>query len=157
NTDGSVILSQGSAAVGGVLRGADSRFVVAFDVNLGGGSITDAELAGINYDLRLAWDGGVRKLIVQKDSAAAIALLQSDQTSHPHHTLVNSIKRQLNQQWEVHIMHAFRESNYVADYLASVGHSIRIGIRFVDNPSATLNHWLYFDLLGLQTPRIINI
>ncbi|CAL1382602.1 unnamed protein product [Linum trigynum] len=101
NMDGSVMLSQGSAAARGVLRSDEGLFI---------------------------------------DSAATIALLQGDQTLHPHHTLVNSIKRQLKQQWEVHIMHVFREGNYVADYLASVGHSIPVGIQIVEITSSMLNH-----------------
>ncbi|CAL1382608.1 unnamed protein product [Linum trigynum] len=54
NMDGSVMLSQGSAAARGVLRSDEGRFVRCFMVNLGGGSITHAELAGIDYGLRLA-------------------------------------------------------------------------------------------------------
>ncbi|CAI0374065.1 unnamed protein product [Linum tenue] len=101
NTDGSVLLSQNKAAAGGVIRREDGRMLRAFSVNLGGGSITHAELAGIDQGMRLAWEMGIRKLAVQTDSATAISLIQEDPSSHPHRMLVKSIRRSLSLEWEI--------------------------------------------------------
>ncbi|CAI0546516.1 unnamed protein product [Linum tenue] len=62
NTDGSVTISPESTSCGGIIRGSDGRFLKAFTANLGGGSITRAELAGIVYGLDLAWEQGARKV-----------------------------------------------------------------------------------------------
>ncbi|CAI0375604.1 unnamed protein product [Linum tenue] len=75
------MLAHKSTAAGGVLKGCDGRFIKAFDVNLGGGSITHAELRGIAHGLRIAWDEGLRKVLLQTDSTTAISLLK-DEDSH---------------------------------------------------------------------------
>ncbi|CAI0464258.1 unnamed protein product [Linum tenue] len=127
----------------------------AFSVNLGGGSITHAELAGIEQGMRLAWEMGIRKLAVQTDSATAISLIQEDPSSHPHRMLVKSIRRSLSLEWEVTIDHVFREGNFVADFLASRGHALPVGLHVVDVPGPILGYWLYYDTIGVQTPRSI--
>ncbi|CAI0429574.1 unnamed protein product [Linum tenue] len=157
NTDGSVVLAQGRSAAGGVIRDSEGRFLVAYSTNLGGGSITNAELAGIAQGLQLAWERGYRKVAVQTDSSTAISLIHSAETAHPHYTLVAYIRRLMEREWEVSLSHVFRESNFVADHLASVGHSLAIGTHMVDFPGAELRYWLYFDTLGVQTPRFIAI
>ncbi|CAI0467081.1 unnamed protein product [Linum tenue] len=155
NTDGSVVLAQKSTAAGGVLRGCDGRFIKAFAANLGGGSITHAELGGIVHGLRMAWEEGSRKVILQTDSTTAINLLKDADCHNPHYTLIAAIRELLARDWEIELVHVFREGNYVADYLASIGHSLPIGVHLIDIPSPTLRHWLYFDTIGVQTQRII--
>ncbi|CAI0616095.1 unnamed protein product [Linum tenue] len=57
---------------GGVVRDDQGHFLGAFVMNLGGGSITHVELMGILQGLRCAWELGVRKILLQTDSRAAI-------------------------------------------------------------------------------------
>ncbi|CAI0435262.1 unnamed protein product [Linum tenue] len=156
NTDGSVAGAQGSTA-GGVIRDEAGRFVRAFSANLGAGSITYAELAGIAFGLRLAWDEGCRKVKVQTDSATAAQLIHDATPGHIHFVQVATIRELLAREWEVQIDHVFREGNVVADYLASVGYSLPVGVHVFENPSPLLSRWLYFDLLGVQTPRSVII
>ncbi|CAL1397294.1 unnamed protein product [Linum trigynum] len=104
NTDGSVIPELGISTAGGVIRGSDGRFIKAFAVNLGGGSITHVELAGIAQGL------GARRVRLQTDSAVAISLLQSDQAVNPHHTMISLIRQLVARDWEVSIEHVFREA-----------------------------------------------
>ncbi|CAI0389172.1 unnamed protein product [Linum tenue] len=54
NSDGSVVLASGSASAGGVIRDSSGQFMKGFSVNLGGGSITHAELSGIAHGLHSA-------------------------------------------------------------------------------------------------------
>ncbi|CAI0436867.1 unnamed protein product [Linum tenue] len=157
NTDGSVIPALGIATAGGVIRNNEGRFLQAFSVNLGGGSIMHAELAGIAQGLRSAWESGARKVKLQTDSAAAISLLQSDQVNHPHYTMTAAIRNLLARDWEVSIDHVFREGNYAADYMASVSHDLPVGIHLFDVPDPRLSYWLMYDLVGVQMPRSINI
>ncbi|CAI0462096.1 unnamed protein product [Linum tenue] len=157
NTDGAVNLSEGTAAAGGILRRHDGRFIRAFAANLGGGSITHAELTGIVHGLRLAWDSGARKIEIQTDSVTAVHLIQSGVDMHPHHALIAEARRLIELDWEVKVKHVFRESNFTADYLASLGQSLQIGVQVIDNPSPTLNYWMFFDVMGVQTPRLVNV
>ncbi|CAI0402210.1 unnamed protein product [Linum tenue] len=50
--------------------------VRAFSGNLGEGSITRAELAGIAFGLKAAWEMGLRQVQVHTDSHAAIQLVE---------------------------------------------------------------------------------
>ncbi|CAL1401621.1 unnamed protein product [Linum trigynum] len=156
NTDGSVTGGQVITAAGGVIRNDEGRFVKAFSTNLVGGSITHTEMVGIVIGLQLAWEEGCQKVLVQTDSAMAVQLLQEATPGHPHYVQVSAIRDLLAREWEVHVGHIFREGNVVADYLASVGHALPAGVHVFKNPSSMLSNWLYFDTLGIQTPRLVN-
>ncbi|CAN0861256.1 Putative ribonuclease H protein At1g65750 [Linum grandiflorum] len=65
------------AATGGVIRDDRGSFVKAFTMNLGCCSITRAEMRGIMEGLKLAWSLVIRKIRVQSDSAADIAILSN--------------------------------------------------------------------------------
>ncbi|CAI0403559.1 unnamed protein product [Linum tenue] len=138
NTDGSVTHSPSSTAVGGIVRGNDGRFVRAFTMNLGGGSITRAELAGIVQGLKLAWELGARKVILQTDSLIEKTLIETASHHHPHFFAIAEIWRWLQLPWQVRIDHVFREGNYFADYLASIGHNYPIGVHVFDTTSSAL-------------------
>ncbi|CAN1167395.1 Putative ribonuclease H protein At1g65750 [Linum perenne] len=84
NSDGSVLGNRGGAAVGGLLRNEDGQCVEAFAMNLGICSITRAEIRGAIEGIRRAWSGGYRKVEVQMDSQAAIAILMDDSASIEH-------------------------------------------------------------------------
>ncbi|CAI0459079.1 unnamed protein product [Linum tenue] len=138
------------------MRSYNGRFISAFSANLGGGSITHAELAAIVWGLRMAWEKGARKVELQTDSLTAVQLLRTEVKHHQHRTMITAARRLLELNWEVRIKHVFRESNFVADYMASIGHSMPVGVHMFDVPSPMMNYWLYYDLVGVQTPRLIN-
>ncbi|CAI0405948.1 unnamed protein product [Linum tenue] len=137
------------------MRGSDGRFLKAFTANLGGGSITRAELAGIVYGLDLAWEQGARKVILQTDSSTAKNLIDKATPSNIHFTQVAVIRQRLNRNWTVRIDHVFREANFATDYLASMGHSQSIGVHILDRPDTKLLYWLMFDRVGGETPRFV--
>ncbi|CAI0418219.1 unnamed protein product [Linum tenue] len=124
-------------------------------MNLGGGTITRAELMGIRQGLQVAWDLGVRKAVLRSDSKSAVELIASATTSSPHFQLVSQVRRLINQEWEVRVEHTYREGNVVADYLASTGYNLLVGVHIVSVPSPMMQHWLLFDLVGSVTPRLI--
>ncbi|CAI0400170.1 unnamed protein product [Linum tenue] len=104
----------------------------AFSRNLGEGSITKAELAGIVFGLQTAWEMGFRQVQVQTDSLSAIQLIGSAGERHPHLALISEVRRLQALDWRVEIIHVYREGNVVADYLASLGHGRPPGDHFVD-------------------------
>ncbi|CAN0861950.1 Putative ribonuclease H protein At1g65750 [Linum grandiflorum] len=104
-------------------------------------SITRAELRAIVDGLELAWTLGIRRIQVQSDSMAAITILSKvSELEHQHATLVLQFKELCSRQWEVNLSHIYREANYVADYLANLGHSLTYGIHFFDFPDRGLSH-----------------
>ncbi|CAI0557845.1 unnamed protein product [Linum tenue] len=153
NTDGSVV--GGNAAAGGVIRREDGRMLRAFSGNLGEGSITRAELAGIAFGLKAAWEIGLRQVQVQTDSHIAIQLIGGAGERHPHLALVSEVRRLLALDWQVEVVHVFWEGNVVADYLASLGHGRPPGVHFVDTHCPILNYRLLFDCMGVSTPRLV--
>ncbi|CAL1367079.1 unnamed protein product [Linum trigynum] len=114
NTDGSV--KNGQAAAGGVLRDDSARILKAFAGNIGEVSITRAELEGMVHGLKMAWDEGFRRVVLQTDSQAAIRLIEGAEERTPHFLAVQSARRLLDRDWQVRLVHVFREGNYAADY-----------------------------------------
>ncbi|CAI0502095.1 unnamed protein product [Linum tenue] len=98
---------------------------------------------------------GLRHVQVQTDSHIAIQLVEGAGERHPHLALVSEVRRLLALDWQVEVIHVFREGNVVADYLASLGHSRPPGFHFVDTQCPVLNYWLLFDCMGVSTPRLV--
>ncbi|CAN0914173.1 Putative ribonuclease H protein At1g65750 [Linum grandiflorum] len=92
-------------------------------MNLGCCSITRAEMRGIVEGIKLAWYLGIRRIRVQADSAAAIAILSnSSSLDHQHAILVMQYKDLGKRQWEVTLNHIYSEANCAVDYLANLGY-----------------------------------
>ncbi|CAI0549764.1 unnamed protein product [Linum tenue] len=77
---------------------------------------------------------GFRQVQVQTDSLSAIQLIGSAGERHPHLALVSKVRRLQALEWQVEVVHVYREGNVVADYLASLGHGRSPGDHFVDAP-----------------------
>ncbi|CAN1178093.1 Putative ribonuclease H protein At1g65750 [Linum perenne] len=106
--------------------------------------------------MKLAWDLGIRKLLIQSDSEAAVAILRREDTNHQHAILVSEFMELRSRSWDISITHVFREANCGADYLANLGHSYCFGLHLFSQPDSTLAHWLRFDLIGVASPRVIS-
>ncbi|CAN1181551.1 Putative ribonuclease H protein At1g65750 [Linum perenne] len=106
-------------------------------MNLGRCTVTRAELRGAITGLELAWAYGFRKIALQLDSRAAVAILSQD--------------------WQVEIRHVYREANKAADFLASQGHMFPFGIHIFPLSDCNLGHILRYDCLGVSEPRFILI
>ncbi|CAN1822388.1 Putative ribonuclease H protein At1g65750 [Linum perenne] len=157
NSDGSVV--QGRAAAGGILRDDEGRGLLAYSMNLGICSITRAEIRGALEGIRRAWDAGYRRIEVQIDSQAAIAILTDNnaEITHTHALDVLEFRDWTSKDWEVRIRHVYREANFVADHLASQGHSKPRGSHQVDLTDSCLAHLLRYDCMGISEPRLISI
>ncbi|CAN1137711.1 Putative ribonuclease H protein At1g65750 [Linum perenne] len=156
NTDGSVIQPNSRAAAGGLIRNDQGSFVHAFTANLGNCSITRAEICAIVQGMKLAWELGIRKLLIQSDSKAAIAILLREDTDHQHAILALEFQELKSRSWDISITHVFREANCGADYLANLGHSYCFGLHLFSQPNSSLAYWLRFDLIGVASPRAIS-
>ncbi|CAN1162503.1 Putative ribonuclease H protein At1g65750 [Linum perenne] len=137
NSDGSVLIGQSKAAAGGLLRDEDGRCIEAFACNLGKCSITRAEIRGALEGIRLAWIRGFRKVQVQIDSEAAVAILLDSSQTIDHR-------------------HVYREANKAADYLANLGHSLDRGCHSVPLTDCNLAYFIRHDCMGISNPRLVN-
>ncbi|CAN1761170.1 Putative ribonuclease H protein At1g65750, partial [Linum perenne] len=156
NSDGSLCSHGNRAAAGGLIRDCEGKLVTAFAINLRSCSIMRAEIRGIVEGMRLAWERGIRKLSIQTDSRAAVALLTAeDDRLHRHASLVQQFHELRMRDWDVKIHHIYREANYAADYMANMGQSLGLGVHVSDNPDNSLLYWLRYDLIGVCEPRAI--
>ncbi|CAN0916926.1 Putative ribonuclease H protein At1g65750 [Linum grandiflorum] len=127
-------------------------------MNLGCCSITRAEMRGIVEGLKITWSLGIRRIRVQSDSAAAIAILSNGSSlDHQHALLVMQFQELCNQPKDVTLTHIYREANCVANYLANPGHSFTFGLHFINLPDRGLSHWFRYDIIGVSLPRSVSI
>ncbi|CAN1779703.1 Putative ribonuclease H protein At1g65750 [Linum perenne] len=117
-----------------------------------------AELRGAEIGLHIAWELGLRKVILELDSSSALAAIlgsQPEDTRHGH--IIQHIRNLRNRQWQVKLHHSYRETNQVADLLAHLGHRQSLGTHIVcDLPSNVLAA-LRSDCIGVVFPRSIII
>ncbi|CAN1743216.1 Putative ribonuclease H protein At1g65750 [Linum perenne] len=158
NSDGSVLHPSSKAAAGGLIRDELGRCLMAFSYNLGRCSITRAELRGAVHGLSIAWNLGYRRVLVQMDSAAAIAILEAKgEIDHQHAMEVIQYRELLTRDWTVKIKHIYREANKAADSLANRGHSLGLGCHLISGSDRGLGLYLRYDCIGVSENRLILI
>lgn len=118
-----------------------------------------AEIWGFLIGLRLAADLQIKHLLVESDSAIAIALLYSaDIDLHPLATIVGNC-RALMQLFETcRFQHVYRECNFVADALAKTSITLTRGTTIFSSPrslSCCPAGWFLMILLTLFTPELL--
>ncbi|CAN1748538.1 Putative ribonuclease H protein At1g65750 [Linum perenne] len=157
NSDGSVQGARGKAAAGGLIRDSEGRCLDAYTVNLGICSITRAEIRGAIEGIRRAWRAGYRRLEVQLDSSAAVAILLNQETSlaHQYALEVWEFRDLIQREWTVNVRHVYREANHAADYLASIGHYTPRGTFDFDISDCNLAYFIRYDCMGISEPRMI--
>jgi ribonuclease HI len=81
-----------------------------------------AEMWGVYEGLKLARSKSISNLIVQVDSAVVVHGIESGkQGSSFVWNIMGIIRHLLSLDWNVRIMHIYREANRYADMLANVG------------------------------------
>ncbi|CAN1148229.1 Putative ribonuclease H protein At1g65750 [Linum perenne] len=147
NSDGSVQGQKGKAAAGGLLRDNNGNCVLAYTMNLGTCSITRAEIRGALDGIRRAWDSGYRRLEIQIDSQAVVALLSetSSRITHSHALEVLEFQDWMKRDWEVKLSHVYLEANHAADHIASRGHTVPRGSHLVDPMDRNLAYFIRYD------------
>lgn len=155
NTDGARKIS-GNASAGGLIRNYCGEWVHGFGMNIGHCTITGAELWGLLQGLQLAWNIGIRQLLVEVDSRCITEILATD-TNYPNanSSLIQGIKRLLNMEWQVSLSHCYRETNYAADYLANQALLLPLGVHVFPTPPSGTEGWLLHDVSGTAYPRMV--
>ncbi|KAF7822893.1 ribonuclease H [Senna tora] len=139
NTDGAVCSRNGQAGCGGIFRDHKGRWLAGFMANIGHSTVLSAELWGIMYSLREAWERGYRKVELECDSSMAIkGVLETDCSTNMSHPTLFNIKAMLEKEWEVRIKPIPRSMNNCADRLAKMSLSYPSGILSLE----TMPEWI---------------
>lgn len=131
NSDVSVRGSNYKASSGGLLRDLNGRWVGGYVRNIGSCSISYDELWGLLDGLGLAWDNGIRKLLVEVDGQYVRGVVTSAGTAdNVHAHFIHDIKSMLGRDWSVVIQHIYCEGNRCANFMASLGATFPLGYHF---------------------------
>ena len=82
-----------------------------------------AELAAIRQGLAMAWNMGVKLFQLELDSKVVLTWLTNTNMNYPTNMLplICDCRNLLDQEWEVHMQHVYREANGGANALAKRG------------------------------------
>lgn len=153
NVDGSRNAT-GASGAGGVLRNWSGDWIQGFSHHIGIGEVLHAEVWGICIGIKMAVDLQIKKLIIESDSALAVALLNStDYELHPLATIINNCHGLMKFFDYCVIQHAYRERNTVADMLAKDGINMPRGTCFFTSPPAHTSQAVFEDITGVSRAR----
>lgn len=93
NSDGAVCNHGSKAAVGGVFRDHEGRFLFGFALDLSPCSVIEAELHAILAGINLARLKGFRMVMIESDSLLVVRFIRDGCSSrHPLFNLVSNIR-----------------------------------------------------------------
>ncbi|XVF61732.1 hypothetical protein PTKIN_Ptkin08bG0154100 [Pterospermum kingtungense] len=125
-------------------------------MNIGICDAFQAELWAVVQGLELAWNHGVRRLIVEMDSKVDYEFL-SNGADHFRNSCNLKYRwlKLLKRNWEVEVRFIYREANRSADFLARLGLSLDLGTKVFSIPPDDMLQVLQDDARGLAFPRTI--
>ncbi|RYR52825.1 hypothetical protein Ahy_A06g027695 [Arachis hypogaea] len=81
-------------------------------------SIEQAEMLGILHGLRMAWDMGMRRVIVENDAEEVLrSITKERRINQIHHETIREIVKMKQRLWELEFCHIYREANRSANWL----------------------------------------
>ena len=72
-----------------------------------------------------------------------------------HSQLVHSILELLQHDWEVKLVHVYRESNHATDFMAEFAKGLSIDCHSFDSPPLGIVNWLDYDKLENGFDRVM--
>ncbi|KAL4307123.1 uncharacterized protein LOC107605009 [Arachis ipaensis] len=158
NTDGSVKEEAKKAGCGGLLRTQQGEWIGGFTANLGYCQITQAEMWAVLYGLQMAWNLGMRRVIVEMDAIEVLKEINTHQSTKTIDPILREIEEYKERSWEIKFQYANRETNQCADWLGKISTNHQYGFNFIDNPPADIKHLLQIDAAEIQTScSLINL
>ena len=115
-----------------------------------------AELVAVRQGLAMAWNAGVKLLQLELDSRVVITWLTNKNMNYPTNMLplICDCRNLLDQEWEVHMQHVYREANGCGDDLAKRGTCQRNLMTMYSECPTSVNVSYVRDLSGLGEPRL---
>ncbi|XP_028805340.1 uncharacterized protein LOC114760240 [Neltuma alba] len=84
-------------------------------------TVGEAKARGILEGLELCWKMGFRKIEVESDAKLIGEAIKYKRNIEGNYNTFASIHEMLNLEWQVQINHVYREGNYCADRMATIG------------------------------------
>lgn len=157
NSDGAAKGSPGPAGGGVIIRDHRGQFISAFSANFGHCHALKAEVMAITKGIALARDLRIPKLEIQLDSLACVQFLSGNANVAGEY--VHDIKccraMLLEEDWEVKVIHVYREGNRAADWLANKGAAQSSNFILLDFIPTDLARILEEDIRGVALPRLV--
>ncbi|KAK4270879.1 hypothetical protein QN277_019646 [Acacia crassicarpa] len=153
SVDGAVSQGSKKAGCGGIIRNNKGEWISGFSHFLGRCDVEEAEEWAILLGLRLAWDEGFRRIMVESDSKMVIDKLLSGSTDITSSLVFLQIREMLCRAWEVKLHFAPRSLNALADAMAKRGLTISNVLNVCPD---SLRHVLAKDCMRLDPLTIIS-
>ncbi|KAL5777521.1 hypothetical protein ACOSP7_010447 [Xanthoceras sorbifolium] len=148
NVDGSA--ANGIISTGGVIRDHKKNWVRGFSINIGGGSILEAELWGVLEGLKMDSTFSPINFVLLSDSADAIGLVNGEvNASHPLLHIIQECKKLLDNRPLCTAAHCFREENG----FAKLGHVLDRGTTTFEEPPTPVFNLFQDDCTGVIVTR----
>lgn len=154
NTYGASKGSPGPASGGGVIHDCRGIFSCGFAANFGMCSAFKAELWAAEIGLAMARDMNITKLVLHMDYQACVEALKNQeyQGGECLHIIQKCCSLIKCVDWEVKIIHCYREGNKMVDKLANVGVNLENKLVYFEAPLSKIISLLFEDLVGVSTP-----
>ena len=125
---------------GGVIRDDKRDFIAGFFFQINNCFRLLAEIRAMLHGLKLAWDEGLRQVVIESDSLEVVNMVQNhvgnlDQVS----ACIGDILKIQEQDQSTQIRHIHKEANKAADMLAKMVFEAAPGFCDVEYPSDLLN------------------
>ena len=144
------------AGAGDLLRDCSGTWISGFSLHLGLASNNMAELAAVRQGLKIAWDMGFKFIHLELDSMIVLTWLVEKTANFPTNMmpLFHDCRNLLARDWEVQVLHVYREANACADALAKWGtHQHHVLSIYSSCPSFVYVCYIR-DMAGLGTNRL---
>lgn len=157
NSDGAAKGSPGLAGGGAIIRDHRGLLVSAVLANFGSCNSFRAEVMALTAGLELARDLEIRKILIQLDNLACVQSIKSVEAGSGECAhLINFCRSMINlEDWEVSVIHVFREGNRAADWLANQGVTQPRRTVILEEIPIALSRILEEDIRGVAMPRLI--
>ncbi|XP_047943081.1 uncharacterized protein LOC125189902 [Salvia hispanica] len=118
------------------------------------GSNKLVEIWCLFHGVHLAKNLGIRKLIVESNSAVEVAMMMGHfEVTVNCQNIVERLRGLLQDFESVVIQHVHREGNFAADFLSHYAYSFHKGVHVLEGPPPGMNVWLLHDRLGVTYLR----
>ncbi|GAU30840.1 hypothetical protein TSUD_267600 [Trifolium subterraneum] len=155
NTDGACKEGR-RAGYGGVIRGNQGEWLGGFFKGVGYCNAFVAELWGVLEGLSLVRRLGFDRVELSVDSKAVVQVISTEKTQGAEgFAIVNKIHRLLKMDWNVIIVHEYREANKCADALTNIGCNLEREVIYYEDCPEEIRNILVADEMGITTPRLI--
>ena len=153
NTDGGIFKETNLVGIGAIVRNQTGHHMASLAANIGYATNTTAELRAIRDGLLLLLNVGIRSIHLKSDSLIVVQMINRKQAMRVvHQALLRDILNLVKLMDDVWLQFSFRETNYTADKLVTVGKNNPYMYNiFLDSPPAWLMESLAHDVNSVLT------